>query len=326
MSSLPDGYTLRHPTFDDLEAVTRLIAAYQIATLGAAEVTAEELRAEWSEPGHDLATDAWLVARPDGALVAVAELWHDHHIQFFGGVRVLPEAQGKGIGTHLSEIWEARARELGAEAPAGVRVVLNCSVGETSAAARALLETRGFALVRHFWMMRVEMAGPPATPQWPDGPRLRPFAPERDARAVFAALDEAFSDHWGHLPMDYAIWEHFALHNPDFDPTLMLVAWDGDQVAGVANCGREAGIGWVHQLAVRRPWRKQGLGRALLLHAFGEFYQRGERAVGLGVDAENLTGALRLYEGVGMRPTRQMDRFQKELRAGVDRSVSALAE
>ncbi|HEX6122728.1 MAG TPA: GNAT family N-acetyltransferase [Ktedonobacterales bacterium] len=326
MTTLPDGFTMRHPTFADLEAVTQLIAAYQLATLGEAEITAEELRAEWSEPGHDLATDAWLVAGPDGALVAIAELWHDHHIQFFGGVRVLPEAQGKGIGTHLSARWEARARELSAHAPDGVRVVLNCSVAETNAAAHALLEARGFSLVRHFWMMRVEMAAPPAAPAWPAGIALRPFAPERDARAVFAALDEAFSDHWGHLPMEYAIWEHFALQNPDFDPTLMLVAWDGDQVAGVANCGREANIGWVHQLAVRRPWRKRGLGRALLLYAFGAFYGRGERAVGLGVDAQNLTGALRLYEGAGMRPTRQMDRFQKELRAGKELATSALAD
>ncbi|HEX6123266.1 MAG TPA: GNAT family N-acetyltransferase, partial [Ktedonobacterales bacterium] len=144
MTPLPEGYTLRHPTFDDLEAVTRLIAAYQIATLGEAEITAEELRADWSEPGHDLATDAWVVAGPDGALMAVAELWHDHHIQFFGGVRVLPHAQGQGIGTHLSELWEARAREMSARAPDGVRVVLNSSVVETNAAAHALLEARGF--------------------------------------------------------------------------------------------------------------------------------------------------------------------------------------
>jgi mycothiol synthase len=317
---------VRHATFDDLEAVTRLIAACQMAESGQVEVTTEEMRAEWSEPGHDLATDSWVVAGLDGALVAVADLWHDHHVQFYGGARVRPDACGKGIGSHLTELLEARAREMAREAPDGARVTLNASAVAGNAAAHQLLEGCGFAPVRRFWNMRVEMAAPPEGPRWPEGVFLRPFMPERDARAVFTATDEAFSDHWGHLPMDFEVWRHFALEGADFDATLVHVAWDGEQAAGVALCGHRAGIGWVHQLGVRRPWRKRGLGRALLLHAFGDFFSRGERAVGLVVDAQNLTGALRLYEGVGMRPTRQINRFQKELRVGADLTVSTLAE
>jgi ribosomal protein S18 acetylase RimI-like enzyme len=65
---------------------------------------------------------------------------------------------------------------------------------------------------------------------------------------------------------------------------------------------------------VRRPWRQRGLGLALLLHSFNNFYQRGDRAVGLGVDAQSLTGATRLYEKAGMRVTRQHDLYEKIIR------------
>ena len=75
---------------------------------------------------------------------------------------------------------------------------------------------------------------------------------------------------------------------------------------------------------MRRPWRKQGLGLALLRHAFNEFYRRGKRKVGLGVDAQNLTGALRLYESAGMRIDQAYDTYEKEMRAGTEISVKSL--
>ena len=84
-------------------------------------------------------------------------------------------------------------------------------------------------------------------------------------------------------------------------------------------------IGWVDTLAVLRPWRRKGLGMALLLHSFGEFYRRGRRKVGLGVDSQNLTGAARLYERAGMHVARQYISYQKELRAGKELSTQTIA-
>jgi GNAT superfamily N-acetyltransferase len=77
-------------------------------------------------------------------------------------------------------------------------------------------------------------------------------------------------------------------------------------------------MGWVNVLGVRRPWRKRGLGLALLQHSFGEFYSRGKHRAGLGVDASSLTGATRLYEKAGMKPIRQFTVSQKVLRPGLD--------
>ena len=84
-------------------------------------------------------------------------------------------------------------------------------------------------------------------------------------------------------------------------------------------------MGWVGTLGVLRPWRKSGLGLALLRHSFNEFYRRGKHKVGLGVDAENLTGALRLYQNAGMHVHQTFDNYEKELRPGVEISTQTLS-
>jgi hypothetical protein len=48
------------------------------------------------------------------------------------------------------------------------------------------------------------------------------------------------------------------------------------------------------------------------LHLGGEFARRGEKRVGLGVDAESETGATRLYERVGMHVAFQANVFRKD--------------
>jgi ribosomal protein S18 acetylase RimI-like enzyme len=113
------------------------------------------------------------------------------------------------------------------------------------------------------------------------------------------------------------------------DPSLLFLAMDGDEIAGFNLCRPHAfddpEIGWVGSLGVLRPWRKRGIGLALLRHSFNEFYRRGKRKVGLGVDANNLTGALRLYENAGMRVYRAFDKYEKEMRPGVEASVLTLS-
>jgi ribosomal protein S18 acetylase RimI-like enzyme len=103
---------------------------------------------------------------------------------------------------------------------------------------------------------------------------------------------------------------------------------DGNEVVGTSLCRKNSydnpDVGWVNTLGVRRAWRKRGIGLALLRHSFGELYRRGKRMAGLGVDAENLTGALRLYENAGMYAHLSFDLFEKEIRAGKEISVQSL--
>jgi ribosomal protein S18 acetylase RimI-like enzyme len=137
-------------------------------------------------------------------------------------------------------------------------------------------------------------------------------------------LDEAFQDSWGYVKRPeeegFARFEHRVIQDPAFDPTLWYLAMDGEEIAGVAGCdpqtGEDTEMGFVSVLGVRRLWRRRGVGLALLHHAFGEFHRRGKKRVGLGVDADSLTGATRLYERAGMHVARQIVTYEKELRPG----------
>jgi mycothiol synthase len=209
---------------------------------------------------------------------------------------VHPAAFGRGLGTRIANELEADA------VGAGARRLQN-SVIEVDAAARELLESLGYDAVRVFREMRIALEAPPAVPEWPDGLRVEAFDPERDARAVHAAHQEAFADHWDYTPRDFETWSKGHLESERFDPELWCVVRAGDEIAAGAICtGDTYGGGWIHVLFTRRPWRRKGVGAALLADAFGRFWERGERSVGLGVDAANDTGAFRLYERAGMAP------------------------
>jgi ribosomal protein S18 acetylase RimI-like enzyme len=151
---------------------------------------------------------------------------------------------------------------------------------------------------------------------FPAGLDVRGYAGE-DADAVRSAIDESFGEDPFHHPVSEAAFRDFYLGSRGFDPALWLLAWDDAELAGFALAYAERvgepGLGWVGTLGVRGPWRRRGLGEALLRAAFRELYGRGLRRVGLGVDAENVTGALPLYERVGMRATRRADNWVLDL-------------
>jgi len=172
----------------------------------------------------------------------------------------------------------------------------------------------GYRPIRHFWRLEIALGKAPPPPEWPAGITVRAFVRGQDERATHAAIEEAFADHWEHTPIALDEWVQRLTRREDFDPSLWFLAIDGDQIAGTALCyPRGAALGWVRGLGVRREWRGRGLGLALLHQAFGVFYERGRATVGLGVDAQSLTGATRLYERAGMRVTEQYEMHEKIL-------------
>ena len=218
---------------------------------------------------------------------------------------VHPDAHGQGLGRTLVR--------LGQELAAGRGKRVRTGIISTDEAATALLRSEGFHAVRSFYRMTIDLDGPPAEPEVPAGIVLRPFE-LADAEAFHAATEEAFADHWEWEHETYEGWRKRAIDVDDFDPGLWLVAVDGDEIAGaLRGTAKRFGSGWVNSLAVRRPWRRRGLGAALLLASFGEFWRRGETRVALGVDAESETGATRLYERLGMQVGWQADVYEKEI-------------
>jgi mycothiol synthase len=229
---------------------------------------------------------------------------------------------------------EQRALQALKRVPAGLRFAPHVGAYRESSKAKKLFEDFGYRHTRSTYHMIIEMTTPVPAPEFPAGITLRTYNPGTDAEAVYRAEQEAFRDHRGFVeqPFEDGLkrWKHNREHE-GFDPTLYFLATDGlsGEIAGLSICRPssyyDADRGWVRSLSVRRPWRKRGLGLALLRHSFNEFYRRGKRKVGLGVDAENLTGALRLYESAGMHVDQAYDSYEKELRGGAEIRVQSLS-
>ncbi len=325
-SVLPRGFVLRRPTVDDIEGILSLIQTCEIERQGHAETTLEDMQLWIQDPDFTLGTDAWLVLSSEGKVAAFASVEHNRHVRLFAGVDVHPQYRGRGIGTQLLQLNEERAHEHIAEAPEDARIAMLTRVDERSDAARHVLVKHGYTHVRSFWRMEIELREAPPVPRWAEGITLRTLADDPSMfRAVFEADEEAFEDHWGHMPAPFEDWERWTSKRENFDPSLWFLAMDRDEIAGFSLCANEGELGgWVHSLGVRRQWRRKGIGEALLYQSFGEFYKRGIYTVSLGVDASSLTGATRLYERVGMHINRRSNTYEKELRAGREMSVQSL--
>jgi mycothiol synthase len=304
MSSFPpDGFRVRAAVDADLELVAGVLEAEERSVRGVSTMGLDEIRDFWRLSNRD--SGAWIVESTDARPAAFAamiergdspECW----------ASVAPPFTGRGIATGLVAAAEGRARDIEARR-------LRVGAFAENDAARRLFAALGYAEARHYFHMRIDLDRPPDAPVWADGVSPGTFRSE-DARAFHAALDEAFAGEWGNVPMTFDEWRRFRIEDPHADLSLWFVARDGSEIAGVCRCDpSKYGGGWVGALGVRPPWRRRGIGRALLLHAFAEFGRRRVPHVSLGVDAGNATGATRLYESVGMRVLTEDVVFEKAL-------------
>ena len=286
-----------------------------------------EYEVDLQNPLLDVAEHTRIIHGPDGEVAAIAELHRrSPWVRPFLWVRTAPAQRGHGLGRWLMEWGLAMARASLESAPPGARVTLGANAIAGNQAATRLLTMHGFNHVRNFLQMRIDLQAPPPPPLWPSGVSARTFRPRVDDVSLFNATEEAFTDHWGHVPRrfdeDFPLWQERLHSDPLFDPALYFLAIDDGEIAGFSLClapvPGELQAAWVNLLGVRRPWRKRGLGQALLLHSFSEFYRRGVTTIGLGVDAESLTGATRLYEKVGMWVQHTTAVYELELRPGFD--------
>jgi mycothiol synthase len=317
-SSLPPGYRLRRPNPSDVSAVADLKRAVEVARQGDSDVTPAEIVEEWALPRLVPDQDCWLVETTSGGLVGYALVWmEDPPRLFVADQTVHPAHRGRGLSEALLGLCETRA--AGAAGRPGDDAPTNLGVWthEDDTSRRALYERHGFRYARTFLRLAADLVESPAAPVWPPGIAARRFRRRRDEAAVHAADQEAFRDHWRPDSMDLDEWLAFRFERPDLDLDLWWIAWDGEEVAGSLLAFETPLGGYIDTLSVRRPWRGRGLGRALLLEAFAELRRRGLPRAYLGVDSENPTGAMSLYESVGMRPQRGAHLvFEKDLPGG----------
>ncbi|HKP09808.1 MAG TPA: GNAT family N-acetyltransferase [Gaiella sp.] len=303
---------VRAPEEADLEAVLEVLRAADASVAGDSDWTASDLAAEWAE--LDLARDAW-VFEVAGAIAGYAS-FDARGGRLRGDGYVHPEYRNRGVGSEILRLTELRAREHESSVPVGQRVYLQNASLDDDGCTQGFYRAHGYEPVRGFRGMTIELDEEPAVPAVP-GIEIRTIDHPGEARAVHAAHQESFATHWEFRPTPWAEWQEKRLGQETFDPTLWWVALNGDRIAGVSLCAhkRDPDLGWVDALGVRPEYRRRGIAEALLKTAFAEFFRRGERKVGLGVDAESPTGATRLYERAGMRTLWHALVWEKELRA-----------
>ncbi|MGA9162373.1 MAG: GNAT family N-acetyltransferase [Actinomycetota bacterium] len=309
MRPLPPGYEIRPPTFDDVDGVAEMLLADDLADTGVPDFDADFVRDQWSTPGLELVRDAWVLSDPQGAVVGHGNVAPDGEGKIKSWGVVAREHRGLGLGAALLDRIEARAAERLAGAPGGALFV---AVTDTDTAAAVLVAGRGFRCVRTFRHLQLDLDGPTRQPgEPPPGIEIRGIDPEHDLGRIHAIFVEAFRDEWGYRPIAFEEWSGLEVETPDFDPSLWLLASDGDDAVGALSGVVWGDRGWVGELGVRRPWRGRGIASALLRRAFATFASRGLSRVMLNVDSENSTGAVRLYERVGMRTVRGWDVYEK---------------
>jgi ribosomal protein S18 acetylase RimI-like enzyme len=287
--------------------------------------SAENLRIELeNRPAFVIARDL-LIAEVDGQLVGEANgtatiRGEGYPVHMLWG-RVHPDWRRRGIGRALFRWNERRARDRAAAEPelGGPTAVIGGFATEFEPGYEALFESEGYRPFRYAFTMinrHVQVAEPIPMPS---GLEIRPVTPDQH-RTIFAADDEAFLDHFEHRPATEADFIA-TFSQPDLDTSLWKIGWDGDQVAGgimttIWNSENEAlGVNraWLESVFTRRPWRRRGLARALIGATLVELRERGIEEAMLGVDAENPTGALALYEGLGFEVKVRTKRYRKPL-------------
>jgi mycothiol synthase len=240
--------------------------------------------------------------------------------QHFGFL--LPAWRRRGIGQAMMAGIERRLHDVAAGQPKDSPCFYESMAEEKEIGTRTLLEKRAYLAVRHeFTMVRPNLEGIPDS-QLPAGIELRPVL-EDHLETIRSASLEAFRDHWGYseaLEPSVSQWKN----SPNFDPSLWKVAWDGDQVVGMVlsyvnrqeNEEYQRLRGWTENICVRRPWRKRGIAQTLIAESLRELKNRGYQEAALGVDTENLSGALHLYQRMGYQAVSRNSIYRKPMQLG----------
>jgi mycothiol synthase len=317
MELLP-GFRMRPPQDEDAEEVAAFANEECAAVLGVPVVNADWLRSRWAAPGADRDRDFAVVESPEGELCGFLSVEAEPpFVEVFALGVVALAFHGIGLGAAIVSENERRSGRFAALADPNARVVVHAGAFADEPRVSALLSSRGYREVRRFELRRVDFAGEPAAPRAVEGISIRGFRPE-ETRQLYEAHVDAFADHWGQGEETYEDFRHHLLETPEYDARLWFVAWDGDELAGYVGAHEKSredpSRGYIALLGVRRPYRRRGLGAALLLQAFGALYARGQGGADLHVDTDSLTGATRLYARVGMTAHPRFATWEKELR------------
>jgi mycothiol synthase len=231
-----------------------------------------------------------------------------------------PPWRRQGVGSAILAHNEARLLEIAAEHPDDLPRVYGAFAPDRRVGAVALLLAAEYRPVRYFFDMVRPTLDEIVVPPLPDGMELRPVNDIDGYRRLFTADSEAFMDHWGGFDSSEATFQQW-LGEPTFDPSLFVIAWEGEEIAGAVinsidaeeNEALDRRRGLLESVFVRRPWRRRGLAAALVGRSLALLRERGMSSAWLGVDADNPTGALGVYERAGFEVDRRGSAYHKPM-------------
>ncbi len=306
-------FTVRPFRWDDLPALVDMLNEAAAFDQDGFYYTGDEMRHVLQQRNPE--ADVFVAISEQGRLVGFADAVFNGDYGEWAWGSVHPDYRRQGIGRQLLRTADAyvRSKQAAASLPATIdRIIDSANIDSLR-----LLEAEGYDALRDHFEMYVTLDQPLEAPEFPEGLALRPYVHERDGRAVWAAHQAAFRDHWGHVEISYEAWEQAKINDSRYDPSLWLIAVAGDEIAGLVICRRwddnQADLGHVDELAVGRPFRKRGLGLVLLRNTFCMMQARGFTHVRLGVDAESHSNAVALYERAGMRIKRRYIIYRKQI-------------
>ena len=322
MPDLPPGYTLVHPDASDVPAIQTLVNACESADCGEQREDDWEVASDLDDPAVDIARDWFLIRAPRGEPAAFGSACCPPGAEPWTVAYVHPLHRGRLLSAVLLELAEQRVREhlaehaTGQDEDAGAQTATLLTICEDTKTQRiAWLSAHRYRRVRDSYAMRIDLSRGFAKSGRPTGLELRQARLPADERAAYQADLEAFVEHFGYYEQSFEAWKTRHETYPEFDPAFWLIAWSGAEIAGQGVGVTRGPAAYIGDVAVRRPWRGRGLALGLLLEEFARFHARGYDDVYLFVDAENPTGAVRLYEKAGMTVWRRFGHYRLELGA-----------
>lgn len=333
---LQNSLITRALTQDDVTDFTDLINLISLHMKTNRTFEPEFILSQWQEPGFDIENASRAMFTENGKLVAYAVVWdtHDTPVHPFLEFGIHPDYHDAELGGALLDWAEEIAKRVIPKCPPDARISIMCYTKFGYAPYETLMSQQGFSPIRYSYRMLIEMVAKPEVSTLPDGIVIRAYNHPQELPMISEAFQDSFEDHFGFVrkskEQNIEEWEHWLGTDKYFDPDLFFVAMDtvNDTIAGLILCfpqePGDATVAEVDIVGVLRPYRRRGIARAMLLHAFDAFWERGHKRVALGVDASSLTNAVALYEGVGMHINRQYVRYEKLIREGEELGTMAV--
>ncbi len=292
----------------DFVAIANLINACDAVDKLEEETTVAELEIEFSAPSINLQRDLQFWENEDDELIGFASLWItepsesiDGYLSFY----IHPNHRHINLESEIIAWAERRMVEVSEEKQIPVRLLIG--LRDSQHERIKIVENHGFQSIRYFFTMERNLQEDIPKPQFPQGFTIRHMNGEADAQSWVDMFNNSFIDHWNHHDLTVENLIHF-LKEPSYRPELDLIAIAADGTFAAAchchisteeNARTGRSEGWIGVLGTRRGYRRMGLGKAMLLSGLHKLKSVGMNTARLGVDADNPSGALGLYQSVG---------------------------